>query len=179
MEGFSQALDAFVSLALKLFGVWYVGIADKVVDTPVGEELVNNLRRCHLVVRTAPSLHKAGNHSIIGVYNERIELNFKPPVDANRRPWHMSFALEHTRRFVLEHSVENEVVFADFHGCALQVGCFACGELLISELHPALAVVVITTDKVGECKGGYIYRVVFEYSGCIVRGVWHHANHTI
>ena len=37
VKAFSQTLDAFVSLALKLFGVWDVGIADKVVDTPIGE----------------------------------------------------------------------------------------------------------------------------------------------
>ena len=91
----------------------------------------------------------------------------------------MTFAFEYTRSLVLEHSVENEVVFADFNGCAFQVGSLSCGELLVSELHSALAVVVIATDDVGKCKGDYIYRVVFEYGGCIIRCVWHNANHTI
>ena len=107
MKGFSQTLDTFIDLALKLFGIGYIGVADKVVDSPVGEEIVHNFSRCHLIIRATPGFDKAGNCSIVGVYNERIELNFKFPVDTNRRPGHMSFSFKYTRSFVLNDSIKN------------------------------------------------------------------------
>ena len=78
-ELLGKAFNLVVGLALKFVCIGDAGVTDEVIDTPVGEQLVNYFRAAHLVVFSAVGLHIAGKYLIVGINGYVVEFDGKFP----------------------------------------------------------------------------------------------------
>ena len=128
-----QALDLVLRGTLKLVGIRYARVADEVVDAPVGEQLVHDLRTGHRVV-AAIGDHQALVDLVLGVDADGIELHRELPGQRQRFPDHVSRAGELAVAHILQLAVEHEVVLANGHRLALQlVGLPGGGSLVVDD----------------------------------------------
>ncbi len=146
-----QALDLVLRRALQLAGIRYARVADEVVDAPVGEQAVHDLRTGHRVI-AAIGDHQTLVDLVLGVDADRVELHRKLPCQRQRFPYHVSRAGELAVADILQLTVEHEVVLANGHRLALQLVGLLSGRCLVVDDHLVGALEITLSVFLGQRK---------------------------
>ncbi len=171
-----------IGLLLQTVGIGQSCVTDKVVDTPVGEEFVNDLRGAHLhTFLAAPCLDHTLIDLVFGVDGYVGELHGKLPCEQQRRPHHMAVAREVTGLTLhsLQVAIEDELVFTYHHLAATQVVGRPVGGVCVLDVYlvATLEEIVADTFRHGRVEG--VERVVEEVDRLLVERLRNDAQEEI